>query len=268
MLPVPTVGLNGIDVYYERSGRGPRLLFVNGSGSTLTEAAPILDRLRADFDVLAHDQRGLGRTTIADGPYTMADYASDAAALAAHVGWQTYAVVGISFGGMVALELAVTVPERIERLAVLVTSAGGAAGASYPLQALADLPAAERATVGMRLMDTRYTPEWLAAHPAERAMVEAFATRAAAPKSADVLRGERLQLEARSHHDTTDRLHRITCPTFVGAGRYDGIAPPANGEAIAACVPGAELHLYEGGHGYLFQDRQGFRDLVEFLRRA
>ena len=126
---MPTAALNGIDVHYERAGDGPPLLFINGSGSTLTEAAPMLDRLRRHFDVLAHDQRGLGRTSMPDGPYTMADYAADAAALADHVGWDRFRVLGISFGGMVAQELAVTVPERLGRLALLETSPGGAGGA-------------------------------------------------------------------------------------------------------------------------------------------
>lgn len=265
MRGVPTAALNGIDVYYERSGDGPPLLFLNGSGSTLVEAEPMLARLRPHFDVLAHDQRGLGRTTIPDGPYTMAGYAADAGALAAHVGWDSYRVVGISFGGMVAQELAVTVPERIERLALLVTSAGGAGGASYPLHTLADVPEAQRAAIGLRLMDTRFTPEWLAEHPADRMLVEAFAARSAVAKGDDVVRGERLQLEARSHHDVYDRLPRITGPTFVGSGRYDGIAPPANGEAIAARIAGAELQTYDGGHAYLYQDRAGFPDLLAFL---
>ena len=135
---MPTVQLDDIDVYYERRGvdpadEPPRLLFLNGSGSTLAQAAPLLDVFAKDFDLVAHDQRGLGRTSIPDGPYEMAQYASDAAALAAHLGWDTYRVVGVSFGGMVAQELAVTVPDRIERLALVCTSPGGAGGASYPL---------------------------------------------------------------------------------------------------------------------------------------
>ena len=74
----------------------------------------------------------------------MADYAADAAALLDHVGWDTCRVVGVSFGGMVAQELAVTSPERVERLALLCTSPGGASGASYPLHELAALPTDER----------------------------------------------------------------------------------------------------------------------------
>jgi pimeloyl-ACP methyl ester carboxylesterase len=64
-----------------------------------------------------------------------------------------------------------------------------------------------------------------------------------------------------------DRLPRVSCPTLVAAGRYDGIAPPANAEAIASQVPGAELRLYEGGHAFFAQDPQAFPDVIEFLDR-
>ena len=115
---MPVAHLNDIDIYYERygenQGTAPKLLFVNGSGATLAASQPLLGLFAKDFDLVAHDQRGLGRTSIPDGPYTMAQYAADAAALAEHLGWKTYSVVGVSFGGMVAQELAVTFPERLE----------------------------------------------------------------------------------------------------------------------------------------------------------
>ena len=62
-----------------------------------------------------------------------------------------------------------------------------------------------------------------------------------------------------------DRLGRITCPTFVAAGRFDGIAPLPNSEAIVAGIPGAELHVYEGGHIFMLQDRAALPDTVAFL---
>ncbi|HEY4376010.1 MAG TPA: alpha/beta fold hydrolase, partial [Acidimicrobiales bacterium] len=127
---MPTALINGIDVYYERSGDGPPLLFLNGSGATLATSKMILRPFAAAFDVAAHDQRGLGRTAIPPGPYAMADYAADALGLLDHLGWESCRVVGISFGGMVAQELAVTVPERIERLVLLCTSPGGIGGSS------------------------------------------------------------------------------------------------------------------------------------------
>lgn len=265
MPDVPTAHLNGIDVYYERDGSGPRLLFLNGSGATLATSAPLLATLRPHFDLLAHDQRGLGRTSIPDGPYSMADYAADAAALAESVGWDTYRVVGVSFGGMVAQELAVTFPERIERLALVVTSSGGAGGASYPLHTLIDMSPDERLALRLPLLDTRFDEAWLDSHPHDRALVEAMSARSADDKPADVLRGEALQLQARRHLDVYDRLPNITCPTLVASGCYDGIAPPSNGEAIAAQIPGAQLRLYEGGHACFYQDRSAFPEIIEFL---
>ena len=75
-------------------------------------------------------------------------------------------------------------------------------------------------------------------HDDDRAVAEMVGTMRGAAKPDDVRRGELAQLDARSRLDVLDRLHRITCPTLVAAGRYDGIAPPRNGEEIAARIPG------------------------------
>lgn len=265
MSAVPTAAVNGIELYYEQRGSGPRVLFVNGSGSTLAEAALIVDVLAGGCEVLAHDQRGLGRTTIPPGPYTMADYAADAAALLDHVGWERCRVVGISFGGMVAQELAVTWPERVERLALLCTSPGGEGGSSYPLHELGDRPPAEQAAIGLSILDTRFTPDWLASHPSDQALVELMVARRSQPDDPEQARGKAEQLGARRHHDVWARLGRITCPTLVAGGRYDGIAPPPNSEAIASRIADADLRFYEGGHAFLAQDPAAFPDVLAFL---
>jgi pimeloyl-ACP methyl ester carboxylesterase len=263
---IPTISANGIDLYYERRGAGPRLLFLNGSGSTLASSSLLVDPFAARFDVVAHDQRGLGNTEIPTGPYTMGDYAADAIALLDAVGWDRCRVVGVSFGGMVAQELAVTAPERVERLALCCTSSGGAGGASYPLHELASLPVAERAEIGTRLLDTRFDREWLASHPGDRGLAEMMAARRAdADKNADELRGETEQLRARAGHDVCDRLRLVSAPTLIAGGRYDGIAPVANAEAIATRVPHAELRLYEGGHAFFAQDPKALPEILDFL---
>ena len=262
---VSSAAVHGITLHYERTGAGRRLLLLNGSGATLATSELLLAPFAARFDLLAHDQRGLGGTSIPPGPYSMADYAGDAAALLDHVGWASCAVVGLSFGGMVAQELAVTHPERVERLALLCTSPGGAGGASYPLHELDDLAPASRAEIGGQILDTRFTPEWLDTHPRDRALAEMMSSRQGAPSDPEQLRGETEQLEARRHHDVWDRLPGISCPTMVAAGRYDGTAPLANSEAIAARVPGARLRVYEGGHAFLAQDRNAMPEVLDFL---
>jgi 3-oxoadipate enol-lactonase len=261
---VPTINGNGIDIYYEQRGSGPRLLYFNGSGATLAKSGVMIDGFAKDFDVVAADQRGLGQTEIPPEPYEMADYAADAAALLDAVGWDSCRVIGASFGGMVAQEFAVTWPERVERLGLLCTSPGGTF-ASYPLHTLADLPPEEARELGATLLDSRFTPEWLAEHDDDRAIVEMVAGMQGAPSDGEVRRGELAQLDARSRFDAIDRLGAITCPTLVAAGRYDNIAPPANAEAIAERVPNAELRLYEGGHVLFLQDPKAVPDVMEFL---
>jgi pimeloyl-ACP methyl ester carboxylesterase len=262
---VPTIEARGIELYYERAGEGPPLLFLNGSGATLATTGDLIGLFHSRFDVVAHDQRGLGRTSVPPGPYSMYDYAADALALLDAVGWPTCRVVGVSFGGMVAQELAVTAPDRVERLALLCTSPGGVGGSSFPLHALAELDDEARAAQALQILDTRFTPEWIASHPNDRALAEMMAARQSAPKTDEQLRGEREQLFARRGHDVCDRLAAVTCPTLVAAGRYDGIAPLPNSEAIVARIPGAELRVYEGGHIFFAQDPTALPEVFDFL---
>jgi len=262
---MPTERLNGIDIYWERSGTGPRLLMFNGSGSTIERMRPLFNLLATQFDVVLHDQRGLGKTEIPTGPFTMSDYAADAIALVDHLGWETFNVIGISFGGMVAQEFAVSVPHRVERLALLCTSPGGEGGSSYPLHELRSMSPDERGALSITIMDTRFTPEWLEEHPQDRLFVQGIRGDFAPAAGTDAERGEIEQLNARRSHDVWDRLPVITAPTFIAAGRFDGIAPLPNSEAMAEQIPHAELHVYEGGHGFFAQDLRAFPEVMEFL---
>ncbi len=261
---MPSARLNGIEISFERRGSGPRLLFCNGSGATIATSGALIDALASRFEVLVHDQRGLGLTEIPPGPYSMADYAADAIALLDHVGWETCRVIGVSFGGMVAQELAVTAPGRIDRLALVCTSPGGSK-AAFPLDELAQLPPAERAARGRLLIDTRFTDEWLDAHPADRAFADQVTIHNARDKTDEQRRGEAEQLAARKGLDVLDRLHRVSCPTLVASGTFDGISPAVNGRAIAERIPGAEFREYDGGHAFFAQDRRAFPEIFTFL---
>jgi pimeloyl-ACP methyl ester carboxylesterase len=195
----------------------------------------------------------------------MADLAADAAGLLEIAGWDTCRVLGVSFGGMVAQEFAVTNPERVERLALACTSAGGGGGSSYPLQSLQQLPPQERAAAQLQLADSRWDERWLQAHPADRALAEGLA---AGQNQRDPVAeaAYTAQLEARAGHDVWDRLGAITCPVLVGYGNYDGIAPVQNSAAIVSQVGGAELRGYEGGHLFLVQDPAALPEFEAFLQ--
>ena len=257
--------IRGTELYFERLGSGPSLLFLNGTGATVANASPLLTVFAGAFEVVAFDQRGIGRSALPDGPYDMADLAADALALADHLGWEHFRLAGVSFGGMVAQEVAVTAPERLDRLALLCTSSGGAGGASFPLHSLAEMDPDELVATSAQILDTRFTSDWLQNHDDDRALASLMAQRFTTHKSQDERKGEELQLGARRGHDVYDRLPRISCPTLVASGRYDGIAPAANGEAIAQQIPNATMRIFEGGHIFFVQDPLAFPEILDFF---
>jgi 3-oxoadipate enol-lactonase len=258
---------NGVRLYFERAGSGAPLLFISGTGGDLRVKPNVFDGpLAKAFDLLAYDQRGLGRSEKPDRPYAMADYADDAAALIASQGWDRALVVGVSFGGMVAQELALRHPARVSRLVLACTSPGGAGGASFPFHEIQHLTGEARARYLLPISDTRRDAAWAKANPDQHA---AFVAMAAAPPPGagepGHEMGARRQLEARAGHDTWDRLSQIACPVMIAAGRHDGIALPATQERMAARIPGATLRFFEGGHLFMIQDRTATPAMVEFL---
>ena len=77
--------------------------------------------------------------------------------------------------------------------------------------------------------------------------------------------GSQRQLAARMEHDTYNRLHTLQMPVFICGGRYDGIAPVINQEAMQKQIPQAHLELFEGGHLFLSQDPRAFNRIDAFL---
>ena len=263
---MPVAKLGAIDLFYERAGHGAPLLFISGTGGDLRVKPNVFDGpLPKVFDLMAYDQRGLGRSAKPNVAYSMATYADDAAALLEHVGWRAAKVIGVSFGGMVAQELVLRHPAMVQRLVLACTSPGGAGGASYPFHEIQHLKGEERARHLISISDTRLDAAWAAAHPDDYARLAAMV--AADPYAGEPGRemGAQRQLEARAGHDTWDRLEQIRCPVFIAAGRYDGIALPDTQHKLASRIAGARLRFFEGGHLFMLQDRAALPAMVEFL---
>jgi 3-oxoadipate enol-lactonase len=266
---MPTTRANGLDFYFERAGSGPPLLFISGTGGDLRTKPNVFDGPFAKaFDLLAYDQRGLGRSGKPDVASSMADYADDAAALLADQRLDQALVIGVSFGGMVAQELALRHPARVKRLVLACTSPGGVGGASFPFHEIEHLKGEARARHMLPISDTRRDAAWVAGHPELYAQIIAMGAADPFADEPGHAMGAHRQLEARAAHDTWDRLPDIACPVLVAAGRYDGIALPATQEAMAARIPGATLQWFEGGHLFLIQDRTAAPAMAAFLTGA
>ena len=253
------------ELYVRRSGSGPTVLFFNGSGASIASTQFLLDQLAESLDLIVLDQRGLGKSSIPPTPWTMADYARDAKHVLEHFGIDQCGVMGMSFGGMVALEFAVTFPETISRLCLWCTSAGGSAGSSYPLHTLGEKDPEERKRISRMLTDERFTDEWLEEHPIEKSLVTFIEEADLKPVSTERQVGLDAQLSARAGHDVADRLGLITTPTFIGCGRFDALAPLENSQALHKRIENSTLKVYEGGHMFVVQDKEALPDAISFL---
>lgn len=265
---MPLVEVNGIEIRYRLAGEGPRLLYIPGTAGDMRIKPGVFDSpLAGRYTILTLDQRGLGRSGKPPGPYSMADYAADAAGLLEALSWDRCMVMGWSFGGMVAQELAIRHPDVVSRLVLACCASGGVGGASYPLDKLMDLPDGQRARRWMELADLERDEGWQRDHPEPwQALVDrvlaGWALGADEPQRRE---GLMRQLMARAGHDTWERLGAISCPTLVCGGRRDGIAAPDTLKAMAGAIKDAKLAFFGGGHAFLDQDPLAWEAVLAFL---
>ena len=256
-----------LSIYYERSPKkeyGP-ILYIGGTGGDLRNKPNQLDSpLNEFFEIITYDQRGLGQTSKPKEAYTMKQYADDAADLIDKLDLPRLPVMGVSFGGMVAQELAIRYPEKISKLVLACTSSGGEGGSSYPLHELQDLDEDLRLEENIKINDLRITDNWIKENPNEwKKIKELSLSRIQYKPQQDGLMN---QLLARKDHDTSDRLSQIEIPVLLQGGKYDGIAPPRNMKFLRGKIKCSTLKLYEGGHLFLIQDKQAFKDIISWLK--
>lgn len=255
-------------LYFENSGTGKRLLFIGGVGGDLRSGPNVFSSpLPKHFEVLAFDQRGTGRSDKPQHDYTMLDYTQDAIALLDEHDWQNCLVIGVSFGGMVAQELAIRFPDRVKAMALACTTSGGQGGSSYPLHKLMHLTPIERSKALLGVVDLRHNENWQREHPIETQTLLTLAVDDISPFLNEPGGAESFtrQVMARSQHNTYDRLSDINTPTLVCAGKYDGQAPLEAVAKLQAGINGASLRVFEGGHGFLGQDPNAYREIIKFL---
>ena len=169
---------------------------------------------------------------------------------------------------MVALNLAVQNPARVNKMVLCCTSPGGPDMASYPLHRLPETwSPAEKIRNMMSTNDQRLDDNWQVANAAS---VEEMIKVSLSKKPEDHQRpefkaGAKRQLMARAEHNVVEALPDIHIPTLICAGKYDGIAPVKNQEFMREKMPDAKLVWFEGGHLFMIQDKSAWTVIIDFL---
>lgn len=262
---VPFTDAPGFRMHYELHGEGDPLLLVNGLGSDLTEWLYQIPAFSARFRVIAFDNRGAGKSGAPPGPYTTAQMADDAVALLDALRIPNAHLLGVSLGGMIAQQIAIRHPGKVNRLVLACTAPGGGLSvrpSPEALSAFAPDPAADLETQVRRTIPWLYTKEYCRTKPGE---VEAFVRRRLA-SPADAA-GTAAQLAAAVGHDAGGRLGTISAPTLVITGAQDRLVPPENSRRIAERIPGSRLVVLPRAPHRLFAENAGEfnREVLSFL---
>jgi 3-oxoadipate enol-lactonase len=246
-----------VKLAWERLGEGPPLLLIHGLGYARWGWEPVVEPLSRSFDVILFDNRGIGESDAPPGPYTAAELAGDAVQVLDEAGVARAHVVGTSLGGMVAQELALGRPERVEKLVLACTTPGGPKAFPMPRRTVELMQA--RATL------REYVENALEPDPRPELVDRILEHR---ERTAQGFEPWAAQAAAGAAFDVYDMVGELTAPTLVQHGDGDVVVDPRNGDLLAELIPGARLSTYPGcGHLFMWQEPQRFvRELEEFLR--
>lgn len=262
--PGELLPINGTELWVEVHGDGPPLVLVEG----MAVATWLWERQLADFadhfTTVAYDLRGSGRSAKPAGPYSIAQMADDLAGVMDALEIGRAHVLGVSFGGMVAQELALTRPARVERLVLVSTTAGGPTHVPMTMETLTrflDTSGTERERVRNKL-PLAFTAEWLA----DAARVERMVDQRL--EHAQPVHAFQAQAAAGAVFDASQRVRDIVAPTLVLAGTQDVVVPVDNAHYLATHIPGARLRTWDGlGHQFFVEASESFNaEVITFLQ--
>lgn len=262
-----TVSSDGARIHYEIHGSGDPVLLIMGLGSNAYGWYRTIPWLAPHYQVIAFDNRGTGRSDVPEGAYSVAQMATDAAAVLDATGHADAHIVGASLGGMIAQRFALSFPKRMRSLTLICTTPGGHRAVQASNEVLTALIQGgdDPNTVYRRNAWFLYG-EHTRNHYPDR-IEEDLLHRNKIPTSPLGYLG---QLQAASVHDSWEELASISAPTLVVHGDADLLIPPANGALLADRIPGAELVLVPGA-GHMLQSDAGetVRDaVIQFLAKA
>jgi 3-oxoadipate enol-lactonase len=231
-----------VEVHQVEDGRsdGPPLVLSGSLGTTLAMWAPQMAALRERFRVIRYDTRGHGASPVPPAPYDVADLGADLLALLDRLGIERASLCGLSLGGLTAMWVAATAPERVDRLVLCSTSARFDSPERY----------AERAAIvlaeGMEPVANTTVRRWFTERFAEEqpGVVDQFHDMLLATPPA----GYAACCGVIERTDLTSSIGAIVAPTLLVAGADDPSTPPPHAERIAQRVAGARVVVVPGSH--------------------
>jgi len=258
---MPFVENLGARIYWDEQGSGAPLLLIAGLGWSSGGWHRFRPILGKRYRTIAIDNRGAGQSDALPVPYSIAQMASDAAAVLNAARVNTAHIFGFAMGGMIALEFALQYPKKVRSLILSGTSPGGPQAVPPDPSAIKVL--GSRDSNFDKLFSAMIPFVYHPATPPQRIQEDAGVAHKGAA-SAQVCAA---QLQALTSWKAGNRLSQITAPTLVIHGERDRMVPPENAKLISTAIPGARLMIVPGaGHMFMTDQPEAAQAaLLEFL---
>jgi 3-oxoadipate enol-lactonase len=248
------IKINGIQLYVEVKGTGFPIILIHGNGGDhQAHFKNIIEPLSKNFQTVALDCRGHGQS---DKPlaFTMEDHVQDIIGIMDHFGFEKAHLLGLSMGSYIAQLVAITTPDRIDKLILTVTKSNGLTSSILRL-----FKENEEEIKGLNMHETMlkllkfmvYDPELMKNH------LEVFETK---------LNPEQFNAanKAIGAFDFREQLSRVKAKTLVISGKYDGLNPPAEGKEVASLIKNATfVEMPYSGHAPMFEEPDAYIHIVE-----
>jgi len=237
------VSIEGITIHYSLDGlqEGIPLVFINSLGTDLRLWDKLVPHFAEKFRVIRYDKRGHGLSDAPPGPYSIRDHANDLSGLLAHLQIHQPILIGISVGGMIALDYAASQPNNVRALVLCDT--GAKIGSIEMWNArITSVRNNGMASIGEEVLARWLTPNFIEQHPADYRGYLNMLTRTS-------VIGYAATCEALRDADLTDIVRTIPTKSLVLCGSEDVATPPSLGRELAEALTDARFELIEqAGH--------------------
>lgn len=263
---MPEAIIGNLSFYYEIHGEGYPLVLIRGLGSNADHWYGQLPSLSEKYRVITFDNRGIARSKDPrsnnhDAALTVPLMAEDTLGLLNALDLDRPHIMGLSMGGMIAQELAISHPERVNGLVLACTHPGG----TRQIRATAKVEELFKKMVyvgnpqsKMDAAPVLFDPDTLAHRPECAGKYAEISLKH--PAGPEILTRQWMAVEG---HDTWDRLPKIKAPTLVLTGDADVLIPPGNSEILAERIPNARLRVIPGGgHQILVEEADACNEAI------
>jgi len=282
-IPAKKVHVGDIDIAYKMLGKGDPILLVSPAQGDMNAWEPsTLRELSSNHTVIVFDNRGVGNTTTGNKPFSIQQFANDTAGLLDVLKIQKADVLGYSLGSLVAQQLAIMHPEKINRLILVAASCGGKESIPPSPQVLKmgidianksanDIPITPQEVKA--LLALGLGSGWIKLHPNYLETIPIPEVKDLFPSITP--NNNLQQLKAYQNWVATNwsgvcvKLSKISIPTLVITGTDDNNVPTPNSLIIAGKIPGAWLiQIKDAGHQLMLQYPDKFNRILQTFLSA